>query len=391
MLSAPQPITLRLRKVARYVRLYGWRRTWVKVQARRHLQRAFPALPRTCRNIPPQKPVAIIGCGNFAYSTLAFYLRRTFGPVIGATMDLLPNRAASLARDYNAPLHTTDAEEILAHPAIQFVVIASNHASHAPYAVRALEQGKHVYIEKPHVVSVDQLHALVQAMQRSPGKVFLGFNRPDSRLGRLLAEHWSAQAGPGACQWFVLGHDLPADHWYHRPGEGGRVLGNLCHWTDHLLQLVGPAAFPIQIVPLSQPKAGHLAVGFRFGEGTTATITFTEPTQGGHAFDGVRERFQGQRGGALFSLHDFQRLEVVHGARERRYRNLYRDHGHHAHVTGAFRNACRNLPYNRAAQMQYVANTAWLFLKTREALETGQTLDVPSFEIGPHLPAVQAA
>ena len=33
------------------------------------------------------------------------------------------------------------------------------------------------------------------------------------------------------------------------PREGGRVLGNLCHWTDFVLRLVPTDTYPIRITP----------------------------------------------------------------------------------------------------------------------------------------------
>ena len=40
-------------------------------------------------------------------------------------------------------------------------------------------------------------------MSRTEGKVFLGFNRPLSRFGRIIAERLAAESGPGMYNWFV--------------------------------------------------------------------------------------------------------------------------------------------------------------------------------------------
>ena len=48
--------------------------------------------------------------------------------------------------------------------------------------------------------------------------------------------------------WFIAGHNIDSDHWYFNPKEGGRVLGNLSHWTDLTLNLIGlDQAFPCKI------------------------------------------------------------------------------------------------------------------------------------------------
>lgn len=78
---------------------------------------------------------------------------------------------ASHARTYGA------FEEILADPEVELLTIAVRNADHTPYAIRALEAGKSVVIEKPIAVSMEQIRDLKQANDRFPGKLFLRFNR----------------------------------------------------------------------------------------------------------------------------------------------------------------------------------------------------------------------
>jgi predicted dehydrogenase len=372
-----QGALFQLRKVARYLRLYGPNRTWTKVQAQRHMRRTFDSLPESSGDIPATAPIGLIGCGNYAFSTLAYYLRRRFGRVIGAAMDIRPERAASLAKAYGAPMHTTDAAQLLDHPSIRMIYVASNHATHAEYAIEALRRNKHVYIEKPHVVSEDQLSRLCNAMNVSTGRVFLGFNRPGSRFGRLIADYLSRESGSAVFNWFVAGHELPPDHWYLKPAEGGRVLGNLCHWTDFVFQLVESKAFPIRIVPVRTAASdSNLAVNFVFGDGSISAITFSEK---GHTFEGVRERFSAHKGNCLLTMDDYEHLTVDVIERKRRYRNWFRDHGHERNIASAYRIAIENQPYDRQAMLRYIANTGWLFLKTREALETNRAITIHSF------------
>jgi predicted dehydrogenase len=372
-----QPLAFKLRKVWRYVRVYGPARTYIKVRAQLHMSRS-PEVLHPVRPPTSEQWVGLIGCGNYAFSNIAYYLTRACGNVIGGCMDLDRRRAASLSQYYRVPLYTDSAEELLAHPAIRLVYIASNHASHAEYAVAALRRGKDVYIEKPHVVSEDQLQRLVEAMAEPAGKVFLGFNRPGSRFGMLIRSHLENESGPGMNNWFVAGHDIDPDHWYFQAEEGGRVLGNLCHWTDFILRLVPEEnCYPLRISPTRAQKSdADIAVTFTFADGTIAIITFSAK---GHAFEGVRERFNAHKGNCLVSMDDFRRLSIDVGPQKKRYFNWYRDHGHARNILSAFQNVRKGLPYDRAAQISYVGNTGWLFLKTKEALESRREVIVDSF------------
>ncbi|MFZ0963029.1 MAG: Gfo/Idh/MocA family oxidoreductase [Terriglobia bacterium] len=371
-----QPLAFKLRKVWRYAQVYGPSRTYIKVRAQLHMSRS-PEVLHPVRQPTAEQSVGLIGCGNYAFSNIAYYLTRACGHVIGGCMDLDRSRAASLSRHYRVPLYTDSADELLANPAIRLVYIASNHSSHAEYAVAALRHGKDVYIEKPHVVSAHQLKRLVAVMAEPAGKVFLGFNRPGSRFGMLIRSHLENESGPGMYNWFVAGHDIDPGHWYFREEEGGRVLGNLCHWTDFILRLMPmESCYPIRVNPTRAEKSdSDIAVTFTFADGTIAIITFSAM---GHTFEGVRERFNAHKGNCLVSMDDFRRLTIDIGPQKKTYFNWYRDHGHARNILSAFESVRKNLPYDRAAQISCVWNTGWLFLKTKEALESCREITIDS-------------
>jgi predicted dehydrogenase len=301
------------------------------------------------------------------------------GAVMRGAMDIHTGRAHSLAYRYRMHYATQDASRIIHDPEIDLIYIASNHATHADYAIRALRAGKSVHIEKPHVVDDEQLVELCRAIMDTSGRVRLGFNRPDSRFGREIRGLLNAQTGPMMLNWFVAGHEIPLDHWYYRPEEGGRVLGNLCHWTDFSLRMVGAAdAFPVQITPVrAREPDSDIAVGFTFADGSIAAITFSAK---GHAFEGVRERFAAHRGDLLVALDDFQYLRSDIGGRRRRRRLVFRDHGHRDAILGSYGMSSRAGPTASGAGVAYIWNTAQLFLRTREALEANRTIVLDGFD-----------
>jgi hypothetical protein len=187
--------------------------------------------------------------------------------------------------------------------------------------------------------------------------------------------------------WFVAGHAIDPDHWYFAPAEGGRVLGNLCHWTDFVFQMVNAhgaangdangAAFPVTINPTRARKAdADIAVTYTFPDETVAVITFSAK---GHTFEGVREHLSAHRGNCLIGMDDYESMVIEEREKKTRYRNVYRDHGHKRNILRAYESVTQLLPYDRNAVLRNVANTAWLFLKTREALEANTPLVVEAY------------
>lgn len=373
-----QPFGFKVRKVLRYSSMYGLKRTYMKVLGQRHMHKTYVTLPPQRGNQKKNQSVGIIGCGNYSFSTIAYFLRREFGNVIAACMDIDINRAASYAAYFKVPYYTDNADDVIKNKKVRLVYIASNHATHAEYAIRALARGKDVYIEKPHVVSVEQLHRLHEAMRKYDRKVFLGFNRPGSRLGTLIQSYLNGQPGPGMFNWFVAGHAIDPDHWYFSKGEGGRVLGNLCHWTDFTMRLVPNDTFPVTITPTRYVKSDcDIVATYVFGDGSVGAITFSSK---GHTFEGVRESFRAQKGNVLIAMDDFKHLVVEIINVKRHYENFYRDHGHKSNVVKAYRNVHYDQPYHRENEIAHIVNSAWLFLNTRDALEKNERVTIDSYE-----------
>jgi predicted dehydrogenase len=370
------PLLFRIRKALRYVGLYGVRRTMVKIRGQYHMGRQYPTLPANHVRGTSTAHVGLIGCGNFGFSVIAHYLHGSYGNVIRGCMDVEVNRAASLFEQYRACYYTTSADEIIADPKITLVFISSNHATHAEYAIKALQAGKDVHIEKPHVVSDDQLTRLCAAQEaaRKAGKgriVSIGFNRPGSTFGVLMRDQLWREDGELMQNWFIAGHEIAPDHWYFREEEGGRVLGNLCHWTDLTYQMMPPERrFPIRIIPTRSAKSDcDIAVTYVFGDGSIAAITFSAK---GHAFEGVKERYAAHRGNTLIAMDDFQKLVMDVGADKQSWSPRTRDHGHEASIRRSYATAAD--PASRGLDTAYVWEAGQLFLRTKEALESSSPL-----------------
>jgi predicted dehydrogenase len=366
-----QSTWFKARKALRYVTLYGPDRTLVKIKGEYHLRSGTRFTGAIWQNPKCHVPdhadrfVALIGCGRFSYSNLAYYLKKRAPYFLRAAYDILPERAHSLCSAYDGAYAAGDFEQILADPSIRLLYIASNDA------------GKHVHIEKPHVINDDQLARLNNAQQRNPNSMlFLGFNRPRSWLFRHVMTALEAQKGPLMVNWFIAGHKIPDDHWYFDESEGGRILGNLCHWTDLTLEMVGPHnAFPCQVTAVSAPEArSDFAISILFADGSVAAITFSAK---GHTFEGVREVLNAHRGDVLLALNDFHNLRIEIGPTRRTYRTFFRDHGHRANIENSYL-AVRDNEYSRAISLNYSNFTAQLFLAVKKAVDSGKSVTIPS-------------
>lgn len=289
-------------------------------------------------------------------------------------MDININRAASIYNDYNLHYYTDSVDKIMADDEVKLVYIASNHASHADYAVRALDAGKDVHIEKPHCVTLDQLNRLVLSMSKSSGRVLsIGYNRPVGVIGAKILEALRNESGAAMINWFVAGHQINPDHWYYHSEEGGRILGNMCHWIHFSMEMIDTDhRFPITITPTRTEKSdSDVVVTFTYGDNSIALISFSAQ---GHTFEGVRERFSAQKGNTLIKMDDFQetRIDVVQNIRKIKLRR--RDHGHLNSICGSYLSSLDR--EEKGLTSEYIRDLGNLILGTKEALDNNKKVRI---------------
>lgn len=172
---------------------------------------------------------AIIGAGEVAqvvHLPVLQHLANLF--TVSHICDVSPTLTELVAKKYGIPHHTTDPEVIFNDPSIDLVMILTSDAYHAPYAISALNQGKHVFVEKPFTLSLKSAQRVLDAERSAPNgaKVFVGYMRryaPSftqaflaeiSTIPRILYARSRDFSGPNA--YFVDGSGtfpvrLPAD------------------------------------------------------------------------------------------------------------------------------------------------------------------------------------
>ncbi len=119
--------------------------------------------------------VAVIGCGYWGKN-----LVRDFHGLgaLAAVSDSDPDMADSMARQYDVP--ALEIDDILADDKINGVVIAAPAEYHADLALRSFEAGKHVYVEKPISLSVEDAGKMIAASDKA-GRILM--------VGHLLQYH----------------------------------------------------------------------------------------------------------------------------------------------------------------------------------------------------------
>ncbi|KAL1405940.1 hypothetical protein Q8F55_007622 [Vanrija albida] len=139
--------------------------------------------------------VAVIGCGRMGQRHALNLHNLTPRAHLVALCDPSPAAAEWAASHLpQVPLHT-DPEAVFAAADVDAVVIATITATHGPLTLRAIAAGKHVLLEKPIALDVDDARPVVAAVEASSVKVMLGFVRRFDAALQQLEGHLRGSGG----------------------------------------------------------------------------------------------------------------------------------------------------------------------------------------------------
>ncbi|MBO6724701.1 MAG: Gfo/Idh/MocA family oxidoreductase [Rhizobiaceae bacterium] len=211
--------------------------------------------------------VGVIGCGNI--SAAYFSLSKLFkGMEIRACADLDMAQARKRSEEFGLRAETP--ANLLAADDIDIVVNLTIPAAHYEVAKSALDAGKHVYSEKPFVLSVKEG---LDLKKRADKKGLRVGSAPDTFLGgshqlarKIIDAGDVGKITSGTA--YVMSHGM--EHWHPNPDfffqpGGGPVLDVGPYYVTNLIQLVGPVK---RVAAFSATPASHRTITSkpRYGE-----------------------------------------------------------------------------------------------------------------------------
>ncbi|MCK5838263.1 MAG: Gfo/Idh/MocA family oxidoreductase, partial [Bacteroidales bacterium] len=226
--------------------------------------------------------VAIIGIGSFASNVHLPNLKKLSGKYkIYAIADRKGHKAKSIAEFYNANYATTNIDEVLNDQNVDLILICTRHDSHAKLVLKALQKGKHVFVEKPLATNPDDLKQIESFYKKEPlsGKPMLmvGFNRRFSPYATEIKKQTDQRINPLFIHYRMNAGFISNDHWVHE--NGGRIVGEACHIIDLMTFFVGKPIVSISYESLSPSteyfsSSDNKSIILKYEDGSIATIEY---------------------------------------------------------------------------------------------------------------------
>lgn len=255
-----------------------------------------------------QPVVGFIGAGNYASSVLA--------PAFAETNARLKSIASAtgvssvhVGKKLGFEEATTDSDGIISDQGINTVVITTRHNSHASWVMKALQAGKHVFVEKPLTLTRDELKKVSEYYNQLESKpiVMVGFNRRYSPHVQQIKQALTGRSQPKSIIMTVNAGAIPANHWTQdMQVGGGRIIGEGCHFIDLVRYVADSPIESVQAVAMDSESRDSVMINLRFEDGSIGTVNYL--ANGSKAFP--KERLEVFCSGGILQLDNFRKLKT---------------------------------------------------------------------------------
>jgi UDP-N-acetyl-2-amino-2-deoxyglucuronate dehydrogenase len=231
---------------------------------------------------------AIVGCGRVS-SKHVEAISSTAGARLVAVCDIEVERARETGKRADVPAFA-DMDEMLASVSeIDVVNVLTPSGYHSTHAIRVARHAKHVVVEKPMSLRVDDADEMIRACDRAGVQLFVvkqnRFNPAVLRLREAIeAERFGKMVmGTARVRWCRLQDYYDHDSWRGtRDLDGGVLANQASHYIDLLVWMLGPVR---SVVAMAATRLANIeaddtaAVLMRFASGAIGIVEATTATR----------------------------------------------------------------------------------------------------------------
>jgi len=259
--------------------------------------------------------VGFIGSGNYATMVLIPAFKNTGAQMVSVASSAGVSGVHAGKKNSFAET-TTDTEGLIASTDINTVVVTTQHNSHARFVCDLLKAGKHVFVEKPLALKLDELDTIEEAYKEAWGRgdnplLMVGFNRRFSPQMQKIKSLLERTKEPKSFIMTVNAGAIPADHWTQDKALGGRrIIGEGCHFIDLLRFLAGAPVTGYQAIMMGEApgieiRDDKVSITLSFEDGSFGTVHYL--ANGNKSFP--KERLEVFCGGGILQLDNFRKLK----------------------------------------------------------------------------------
>ncbi len=232
------------------------------------------------------------------------------------------------------------------------------------------KQVKKVFVEKPLAVNYDELKEIMD-LQVEEKFLLVGFNRRFAKSIVDIKNHFPS--GPFNFLYRVNAGKIPLNHWTQFEEQGGRIVGEVCHFVDTLSFLSNSYPKLVFAQSLSN-KIGNskeedtVSIQIKFEDGSIGTIIYQ--ANGDASIPKEYLEVSALQRSAI--LHNFERVDFYSGGKKKS--KNYFGKGHKEEIE-AFINSIKK-GESSPIELQSIYLTTQTTFSIVESLRTGKAIEV---------------
>jgi predicted dehydrogenase len=280
---------------------------------------------------PVDANVGFIGAGSFAQGFLLPNIKGHCNFIGVATNR--GNTSRYVADKYGFAYCAEKADDIIADSKINTVFVVTRHNLHAEFVKKAVESGKHVFVEKPLAMTEAELQEIREAYTKEENiaskHLMVGFNRRFAPAVKETKKLFLPEQKKSIVIRVNSGI-MPPEHWVNDPEiGGGRIVGEACHFIDLAMFL---AESPIVSVAAEAMQDANgldntVVVNLKMENGSVASVNYF--ANGNKSAS--KEYIEVFCGGTIARINDFRSL-TIYGKRKKTIKYKGQDKGHASEV-----------------------------------------------------------
>jgi predicted dehydrogenase len=321
--------------------------------------------------------IGCIGAGNFTKAVLLPRMANAKNVNFCGIASGTGISAKEVGKQFDFSYCCSDPEKIINDKSVHAVFITTRHDSHGEFVEKAITAGKHVFVEKPLCLTEEQLEKInaAMALKAQEGKspiVMVGFNRRFSPYMEKIRNVFSERKTPLILSYRVCAGFVPKDSWVQDPAQGGRIIGEVCHFVDVLRFLVGSPIVKVQATSSSNPDISQtdrdtVSITLMFEDGSLGNIIYY--TTGNRNYP--KEKLDAAADGISVELNDYRELNIYQKNKTQKQKSKQQK-GHSEeilHFINAISTHC-----NAPIPFKEIVDTTAVTFAVHQALNTGNTI-----------------
>ncbi len=328
---------------------------------------------KTQNPVPALVSLAFIGAGSYAQSHLLPNIPKTKNVSFKGVLTATSTSSRSVAERFGFEFCTGEENDILEKNDINTIFIATRHGSHADYVIKALNQGKNVFVEKPLCLTLSELEQIKELYNNSTHipQLMVGYNRRFSPLVQKLKSQF--KEGTMAMNYRINSGTIPKDSWIQdMETGGGRTLGEVCHFVDLLTFINGSLLVSVYATAMDDPENLNdvINISLKYQNGSIGNISYY--ANGDKSLP--KEYLEVFANGCTAIIDDFRVLSIYANGKKKIKKLISQDKGQKNEVKlflGSIINGSESvIPFNE------IYNTSLTTFKILESIQKRECIEI---------------